>query len=350
MYPVARSSCRLRLLGLWFPFSHSCCSLPPPRPAPRSPARPITCKYLAEPEFRMHLTKAWKCFPHQNCPAAKRFAVVSHKASISSRRGRATLLPWERHAAVPRRGPWAPGPCSCPAATPVSVTRGVHRQFYIPTRESDPEAESQPAPSHPTPAGWLLRSALSVLAQACFHRAVFKYHNVLSELTPPPRPTESKSALCSEKFFCFFFSFLSPFSGFSVLDGVQLGLALKPLKFLRACRGGGRTKEEGLCKRREGSSGEKYCRISSPFPQRAAVPWKLGTSQRRGNCAPKRTSAPRNGAWVWVRTHERVCPVWWVVGAGRPASQRVFQGQLELPVGSGCDITGQRKTLGPEFL
>lgn len=83
----------------------------------------------------------------------------------------------------------------------------MHRQFYIPTWESDPEAESRPAPSHPTPAGWLLRSALSVLAQACFHRAVFKYHNVLSELTPPPRPTESKSALCSEKFFCFFFLF-----------------------------------------------------------------------------------------------------------------------------------------------
>lgn len=99
------------------------------------------------------------------------------------------------------------GPCSYPAATPVSVPRGVHRQFYIPTQESDPKAESRPAPSHPTPAGWLLRSALSVLAQACFRRAVFKYRNALSELTPPPRPTESKSALCSEKFFLFFLLF-----------------------------------------------------------------------------------------------------------------------------------------------
>lgn len=150
----------------------------------------------------------------------------------------------------------------------------MHRRFYIPTQESDPEAESRPAPSHPMPAGWLLRSALSVLAQACFRRAVFKYHNALSELTPPPRPTESKSALCSEKFFWLvFFFFLSPLSGFSVLDGIQLGLALKTLAdFCMCAEGGGRMKGVGLCKRREGSGGEKYCGISSPFPQRAAVP------------------------------------------------------------------------------
>lgn len=38
-----------------------------------------------------------------------------------------------------------------------------------------------------------------------------------------------------------------------------------------------------------------------------------------------------------------------MVGAGRPAAQRVFQGQLELPAGSGCDITDRRKSLGPGF-
>lgn len=36
-------------------------------------------------------------------------------------------------------------------------------------------------------------------------------------------------------------------------------------------------------------------------------------------------------------------------GAGSPASKRDFQGQLELPAGSGCDITDRRKTLGPGF-
>lgn len=166
-----------------------------------------------------------------------------------------------------------PGPCSYPAATPVSVTRGVHRQFYIPTRESDPEAESWPAPSHPTPAGWLLRSALSVLAQACFRRAVFKYRNALSELTPPPRPTASKSALCSKKFFCFFCCFFSFPSLWLFCFGWRPAWPGTETSEIFACvQRGGRMKGEGLCKRREGSGGEKYCRISSPFPQRAAVP------------------------------------------------------------------------------
>lgn len=35
------------------------------------------------------------------------------------------------------------------------------------------------------------------------------------------------------------------------------------------------------------------------------------------------------------------------VGAGRTDSRRLFPGQ---PAGSGCDITGRRKTLGPGFL
>lgn len=43
------------------------------------------------------------------------------------------------------------------------------------------------------------------------------------------------------------------------------------------------------------------------------------------------------------------CPPPGLAGGYRLASQRVFQGQLELPAGSGCDITGRRKTLGPGF-
>lgn len=48
-----------------------------------------------------------------------------------------------------------------------------------------------------------------------------------------------------------------------------------------------------------------------------------------------------------LSTHE------WCLGVGDrgAASQRVFQGQPELPaVGSGCDITGHRKALSPGVL
>ena len=81
-------------------------------------------------------------------------------------------------------------------------------------------------------------------------------------------------------------------------------------------------------------------------------PTKARSQPAAQDCAPKRISASRNGAWVWgcVSARERVGLARRLAGAGRPASQRVFQGQLELPVGSGCDITGRRKTLGPGFL
>lgn len=90
--------------------------------------------------------------------------------------------------------------------------------------------------------------------------------------------------------------------------------------------------------------------LLSPAP---CCPVKAGASQRHGTARQEGSQHPgmvRGCGCVSVPTHQPASPRRRMVGAGGPASKRVFQGQLELPAGSGCDITDRRKTLGPRFL
>lgn len=139
-----------------------------------------------------------------------------------------------------------------------------------------------------------------MLAQASFHRVVFKYRNVLQN-SPHLREQQTVSLLCAVKVlgwlvgFSFFCCFLSPFSGFSVLDGVQLGLALEPpADFgVRAEWGG----ERG---RAEDGAGEILQGFIS-FPPARCCPVKARSQPAAQDPVPKRSSASRNGAWVPTR-------------------------------------------------
>lgn len=89
--------------------------------------------------------------------------------------------------------------------------------------------------------------------------------------------------------------------------------------------------------------------LLSPAP---CCPVKAGARQRPGTARQGESQHPgmvRGCGWERVPTHEPASPRRLMVGASSPASKRVFQGQLELPAGSGCDITDRRKSLGPGF-
>lgn len=72
------------------------------------------------------------------------------------------------------------------------------------------------------------------------------------------------------------------------------------------------------------------------FPPARCCPVKARSQPAVRDPVPKRSSASRNGAWVPTRG-----------GGWPPWGLGTFPG---LPAGSGCDITGRRKTLGPGFL